>query len=191
MNLEGIGVFPLSHSRIEKMKNLSWGDGAYVAATNPNWEWQKQIDDEPVCVWFPKFFNLPREMELGVLETKYAVSSVIKYEVDPPDAAAGVKLKIKKPWEIEFKDKPDWLDSFAVGGTTRFSYDREIHRSLFLIIFLSNKKVDLRFLTKANLAMLDDFPIRIRGKIEEMFNSDTETCQFFVRKNAGIAFEWV
>lgn len=192
LRLKGVGVFPLTASKIEKFSNLTWetGTGEYIRGTNPNWEWQRKIGDAPVYTWFPKYFSLPRTSTLEVLETQYAEPSTLQYEVDREGASAGEKLKIKKPWVLKFKNRPDWLDTFAIGGKTRWGYKKADHQTFFLMIFLSNDKVDIRLLTKDNLDMLDDFDNKISDKIREMFSTNEKKMHLFVRE-INDKFEWV
>ncbi|MDA8690328.1 hypothetical protein N9M86_04515 [Euryarchaeota archaeon] len=192
LRLKGVGVFPLTASKIEKFSNLTWEKetGEYIRGTNPNWEWQRKIGDAPVYTWFPKYFSLPRTSTLEVLETQYAEPSTFQYEVDREGASAGEKLKIKKPWVLKFKNRPDWLDTFAIGGKTRWGYKKADHQTFFLMIFLSNDKVDIRLLTKDNLDMLDDFDNKISDKIREMFSTNEKIMRLFVRE-INDKFEWV
>ena len=190
LDLIGIGVFPLTLSRIEKWANLMWGGTTYTVATNGNWEWQKTIENQSANSWFPKYFNLPDTKSLEVLETQYAESSALEYVVDPKGARAGDKVKIKKPWELKFKQKPDWMDAFNLGDTTRWVYDEMNHFTYFIIAFLSDYRVDIRLLTDDNQDMLEDFADQIGEKIKQLFSNRDRELHLFVR-NTHRKFEWV
>lgn len=192
----GITAIRLSAARQLKVLNgLRWvdADSKYDSMSRNSLNFGGTIEGKKIQDWFPDCFKLDGdEGDLKVLGTKYTKSHNLPFKFSVYTIGGdGDKLELTKPNSIGFIHKPTWLDDINKDGVDKWDYIKNDHKCILVLIFLTNKEVDLRLIFGPDFEGLEtDFPLKIRDGIKTLIDEEDDSKKGFFVQNEGGAFEW-